>query len=107
MAAGPRSLLAFWMGGAGAPPAAVGVRSMLAPWIGGASAPPNTQAGYTSLLAFWAGGAAGLGDIAPPDPGPSPPGGRRIRVPAAMRLKDDDDLLLLIAAQLAASGLLH
>jgi hypothetical protein len=37
------------------------VRSMLAFWAGGAAAPPPAppvQAGYRSLLAFWAGGAA-------------------------------------------------
>ena len=55
-----RSLLAFWIGGAGAaaPTADAGVRSLLAPWIGGASAPAgDAQAGVRGLLAPWIGGA--------------------------------------------------
>ena len=41
MAGGYRSPLAFWVGGASAPPATTqaGVRSLVAPWMGGASAP--------------------------------------------------------------------
>ena len=42
------------------------MRSMLAPWIGGASAPPAaaTTCGVRSMLAFWAGGAcAGIAEI--------------------------------------------
>ncbi len=40
---------------------AAGVRSLLAFWIGGASKPPTAaaQPGVRSLLAFWAGGAFG------------------------------------------------
>ncbi len=93
MAAGPRGLLAFWMGGASAPPVttSAGNRSLLAPWIGGASAPADepaqagargllapwlggasapagapTQAGYRGLMGFWAGGAAAGPAVEPP-----------------------------------------
>ena len=94
MAAAPRSLLAFWAGGAvegAAPVVQAGVRSMLAPWAGGASSgvAPGTQAGVRSMLAPWMGGAsqgaapvvqAGMrsmlgfwmGGIAPGPPGPEP-----------------------------------
>ncbi len=75
--AGYRSLLAFWVGGASAPPAPAtqaGFRSLVAPWLGGASAPtvPATQAGYRSMLAFWAGGAAQGAIVTPPTPPPAP-----------------------------------
>jgi hypothetical protein len=44
---GARSLLAFWMGGAGAAPFAVkGVRSLLAFWMGGASSPRSHRLGW-------------------------------------------------------------
>lgn len=68
MAAAPRSLLAFWSGGAVQDAAQTGVRSMLAPWAGGASVglAPVTQIGVRSLLGFWMGGAA---------PGPDETGG--------------------------------
>ena len=59
--AGVRSLLAFWIGGAGSTgsaPAEVGFRSLLAPWIGGAGQPVNPR-GVRGLLAFWMGGASG------------------------------------------------
>lgn len=61
MAAGPRSLLAFWLGGAAAPPGGstqAGVRGLLAPWIGGASAPVVRRPSVRSLLAPWIGGAS-------------------------------------------------
>ncbi len=61
MAAGVRSLLAFWAGGAGASPAATqaGVKSPLAFWLGGAGVPTAaTQASVRGLLAFWMGGAS-------------------------------------------------
>jgi hypothetical protein len=108
MAAGPRSLLAFWAGGAGATASETlaGVRGLLAPWIGGASAEPadtgaqggvrsllapwiggagaatttEQQAAVRSLLAFWLGGAsAGVA----PAPAPAPPiqAGRRVVIP--------------------------
>lgn len=73
MAAGYRSLLALWIGGAGngtsAPQA--GFRSLLAPWIGGASSPAAVAAsgGVRSLLAFWMGGASGVAGV-PPQPAP-------------------------------------
>lgn len=59
MAAGFRSLAAFWAGGASASSIQAGVRSPAAFWLGGASARvnPATQAGVYSLLAFWLGGA--------------------------------------------------
>ena len=67
MAAGPTSLLAFWLGGAGADPAppaqAGGIVSMLAPWLGGAG---TVQAGFYGLLGLWIGGAAPGAFIAPP-----------------------------------------
>lgn len=110
MAAGPRSLLAFWIGGAGATTdeTQAGVRSLLAPWIGGASAAPEaeTQAGVRSLLApwiggagaasaaaeqaavrsllaFWLGGAAAGTAVEPPTPQPFDlrGGGRRLPIP--------------------------
>lgn len=90
---------------------------MVAPWLGGASARVvTTRPGYFSLLAPWLGGAGVHIEIAPPAPSPftgvsRPP--RRLPVPPdlqALRLAqliDDDELLLLMAAQIAASGLLH
>ena len=60
MAAGFRSLFAFWSGGAGSvtPVTSGGARSLLAHWIGGASSPTAAvSGGYRSLLAFWMGGA--------------------------------------------------
>ena len=111
MAAGQRGLLAFWMGGAAAPPVATtagsrgllapwvggaaapaeagdqgGTRSLLAPWLGGAAAPAATgaQAGYRGLLGFWAGGYCAGPDVAPP---PTQPGGgyRPFRIPPDLR----------------------
>ena len=59
MAAGYRSPLALWVGGAGSQGAQAGVTSLLAPWIGGAGvAPAVSQGGARGLLAFWMGGAA-------------------------------------------------
>jgi len=112
MAAAPRSLLAFWMGGAGASPS---------------SAPAG---GPRSLLAFWLGGAGALpGDVPPP----SPPvnnvltggGGNRratsraddstgpqfgaefARVQAAkLRRQREDELMLTIIVQAVTKGLL-
>lgn len=76
--AGVRSLLAPWAGGASAaeaPAAAAGVRSLLAPWMGGAAAgeAPSTIAGYRSLFAAWAGGASASASVEPP--AEEPPGG--------------------------------
>jgi hypothetical protein len=71
MAAGARSLQAFWMGGAGSAPAAVnaGARSMLAHWMGGAgSAAPVANGGVRGMLGFWAGGFAAGPAIEPPTP---------------------------------------
>lgn len=48
-----RSLLAFWIGGAGDGPA------------------PDTQGGYRSLLAFWTGGATSVGSTPEPQPTPT------------------------------------
>lgn len=85
MAAGYRSLLAFWAGGAASPPfvppppptARPAVRSLLAFWMGGAEmgvpvASTGAQ-GYRSLLAYWAGGAQSPGFGPPPPPPPPPP----------------------------------
>lgn len=80
MAGGYKSLLASWIGGASANPAAVsngGVRSLLAPWIGGASAPAGgsvTAGGRRAFLAFWMGGAA-TGIVVPPVRTETPSGG--------------------------------
>lgn len=54
MASGFRSLLAFWNGSV-TPPG--GVKSMLAPWLGGAGAQP---AGYASMMGFWMGGGSAI-----------------------------------------------
>lgn len=63
------SLLAPWIGGAGAAPAEQGsVRSLLAPWVGGASAPVNAQGGFRGLFAFWAGGASAAASAPPVEP---------------------------------------
>lgn len=79
MAAGFKSPLAIWVGGAGLAPVTTtaGVRSMLAPWVGGAGVSPSvTTAGVRNLLAFWAGGAGAAGGTPVVDPGVVPvPGG--------------------------------
>jgi hypothetical protein len=114
MAAGPRGLLAFWLGGAGATGQA-GVRGLLAPWIGGAGAPstPAGGGGYVSLLAFWLGGAAA--GVAPEPPiqpsGPGAPGHpyrRRLPIDLMRRrqLIEEDELLFLLAARLIAEGVI-
>ena len=59
--AAPRSLLAFWAGGAvigTAPTTQAGSRGLLAFWAGGASpgAASTTQAAARGLLGFWMGG---------------------------------------------------
>lgn len=117
-------MLAPWMGGAAAPSTATqgGVRSMLAPWAGGAGAvvPSTTTGGPRSLLAFWIGGAGAQIEVAPPTPDlglvgwqHSPRRPLRLPVPPDLQaqrlalLIDDDELLLLMAAQIAATGLLH
>lgn len=88
--AGVRSMLAPWVGGAGAAPAATqpGYRSLLAPWVGGAGAAPEppTGAGYGSLLAFWVGGAGAQIEVGPtPAPSPAPIGSpRRVQLPPAL-----------------------
>ena len=136
MAAGSRSLLAFWAGGAGSvtPTTTGGVRSLLAPWMGGASAPPaaTTTGGVRSLLAFWiGGGTAGVAPEPPPVP-PAPPrqdsagrgGGwgntgwtsnRRSIAPSGYdntaiadqkRRRDEDDLMLQIIIQAVTRGML-
>lgn len=118
MAAGLRSLHAFWVGGAGAGGAtpACGPHSLLAPWVGGAGVPaeaPETG-GYRSLLAWWTGGAGSTGEVEPPAPAPAPVAGvpRRVRLPQALvdelalRRIDEDDVLLLLAWQISA-GLVH
>jgi hypothetical protein len=90
---GNRSMLAPWIGGASAPSlaAGAGVRSMLAPWIGGASAAPaaGDQAAVRSLLAFWIGGAAAGPAVEPPAPPPLDfSGGYRYPIPTdLMRLQ--------------------
>lgn len=120
--AGYRSPLAFWVGGAAAPPpppVAAAKRSLVAPWLGGAAAPPAASpfGGRRSLLAPWLGGAAALPGSIQPEPPPRVIGGgrplRRIPIPPQLtdqyrrRLIDEDELLVLMAAQIAASGLLH
>lgn len=82
MAGGYKSLLAPWIGGASANPAAAvgGVRSLLAPWIGGAAASATAQTGgRRSLLAFWMGGATSGIVVSPTStdvyPGSGHPGG--------------------------------
>jgi hypothetical protein len=62
--AGIRSLLAQWLGGAGAQSTQAGVRSLLARWIGGAS---------SELFAFWAGGATATAVVPEPEPEPETP----------------------------------
>jgi hypothetical protein len=117
VAAGFRSLHAFWVGGAGAgiTPAAGGPRSLLAPWVGGVGVPPAAPqtGGFRSLLAWWTGGAGSTGKPPAPAPAPQPVGfGRRIPLPQALigelalRRIDEDDVLLLLAAQIA-SGQIH
>jgi hypothetical protein len=109
--AAPRSLLAFWAGGAVvgvAPAEQAAVRSMLAPWAGGAvvGATPTEQAAVRSLLAFWMGGAAPGPETEPPV---VPPifGGGVFTVPRDLidaqrrRQIEADDLLLLIAGAVA------
>lgn len=95
MAEGTTGLLAFWVGGAGAPPATGG------------------DAGPRSLLAFWMGGAASYGGAEPPAPAPSPSasGPGPFRRPVDLRVRrsaaEEDDLLMAMAAQLIASGKIH
>lgn len=127
MSAGPRGLLAFWMGGAAAPPSSpagaglrsqlapwiggasapaagaptAGTRGLLAPWIGGASAPAGTAtAGYRGLLGFWAGGLS----AGPAAPEPEPQAFALSGGPDRLDLSDDD--LIEIAFALIASGAL-
>lgn len=112
--AAPRSLLAFWAGGAVAgvaPATTVGVRSLLAPWMGGASAPSGTDPAATAaprgLLGFWAGGYS-VGAEIPPEPdidaqllgGPD-----RIHDPRR-RIEFTDDDLFRIAAAIILTGAL-
>ena len=104
MAAGFRSPLALWVGGAGITPevAPVGVRSLLAPWVGGAGVRP-TGGAPRGLLAFWMGGAC-PGPAGDPDPEPQPipqaPSGRpiRFRIPSRMRGEDEEIMLIIHAA---------
>ena len=86
MAGGYRSPLAFWVGGASAPPAPAaqaGYRGLLAPWVGGASSPSTAgvQAADRGLLAFWLGGSAAIAapPVEPPAPGADAGGGLRPR----------------------------
>lgn len=115
MAAGPRGLLAFWMGGAGAAPAAEqgGVRSLLAPWMGGACTAPEytEQGGFRSLLGFWMGGAAAdpgipLEIIQPPIPGGSGYQKPRIRSRPHQEinaiLADDEEVAAALCLMFAA-----
>jgi len=114
--AGTHGLLAFWIGGAGATPAAEqgAVRGMLAPWIGGAGATPAAEQGAVrGMLAPWMGGAGAVpGQVEPPTP-PILGGGGRYPVPPDLRagfrrrLLAEDELMLLMAAQIAGAGLLH
>lgn len=99
MAAGVRSLLAFWSGGAGAltPTTQAGVRGLLAPWMGGAGAGGVTQAGVKGLLAFWMGGAASLVE-ATTAPVTQAPAGRPMRL--RVRQEEDEEIMLLIHAAL-------
>lgn len=98
MAAGFRSPLALWAGGAAASVAQAGVRSPFAFWIGGATALSPTDAGVRSLLAFWAGGATTAVNAAPPIAGASASvvRARRRVLHVPLDLEDDDDLLLLM-----------
>ncbi len=110
--AGRRSQLAPWIGGASAPAAGVtqaGTRGLLAPWIGGASAPAatGTQAGYRGLLGFWAGGYS-VGAEIPPEPEQAAQllgGPDRIYDPRR-RIDLTDDDLFRIAATIIVSGCL-
>ncbi len=110
MAAGLRSLLAPWMGGAAAgmaPATQAGVKSLLGFWAGGAASPDGVapeQAGFTSLLGFWAGGAA-VGDVIVTPPTPSEAAGhgtRRIAIEARGRIlyfESEDEAREWIEAQ--------
>lgn len=95
MAEGTTGLLAFWIGGAGAEPAAPG------------------DAGVRSLLAFWMGGACSSGGDEPPAPAPSPSSGGPgpFRRPIDLRVRrsaaEEDDLLIAMTAHLIASGKIH
>ena len=113
--ASPRSLFAFWIGGAGvAPTTEAGVRSMLAPWMGGAGSEsaPATQGGARGLMAFWMGGAAS-GSAGPPTPPPFQGfgvGPRRRDYSDDKRLREieeEDTMLLILGALAARSGLLQ
>lgn len=112
--AAPRSLLAFWAGGAvvGVEPATtVGVRSLLAPWMGGASAPSGTEPPATAaprgLLGFWAGGYS-VGAEIPPEPEQAAQllgGPDRIYDPRRRFDLTDDDLLRICAAIIVSGAL--
>jgi hypothetical protein len=88
MAAGHRSLLAVWMGGASAAPVTTssGVRSMLAPWMGGASASVAVD---------------------PPAPPPQFSGGAVRRLfrddQRLCEIEEEDSMLLMIGALAAQS----
>ncbi len=99
MAAGFRSPLAIWAGGAGTYDAQSGVRSPFAFWLGGACAitPTGGNAAARSLLAFWMGGAGALAGVVPVPPHIG--GGYRPRPrPLGKRRRPDDELILLMAA---------
>lgn len=84
---------------------AAGYRSPLGIWLGGAAAPPP-QAGVRSLLAFWLGGAVAGPVVDPPPPVLTGGGGwvpLRISVPDALhmqRLEEDELIMLVIAGAL-------
>jgi hypothetical protein len=111
MAAGPRGLLAFWMGGAAAAPVTTtaGARGLLAHWIGGASAPPasGTQAGYRGVLGFWAGGYAAGPAVDPPAPSAGPLLGGPDRIAGNRRRIElsDNDLMQIAVAIIVSSCL--
>lgn len=78
---------------------AAGFRSPLALWLGGASA-PRPQAGFRSLLAFWLGGAVVGEAVEPPvvHHGGGMP--RRIEIPNALRRQrlEEDELIMIVIA---------
>ena len=110
MAAGVRSLLAFWAGGAASSPTQAGVKSPLAFWMGGAAASPVvSSAGVRSLLAFWAGGASSVSVTpAPPAVGGGGRMPRRITHAEALREQQlaEDELILLFVASAVRCGLI-
>ncbi len=87
-----RSLLAYWIGGAGSAAVAVqaGAKSMLAFWSGGAGGiPVIEQAGVRSMFAFWAGGAAAGLAVAT-----DPAGAMGMAVDHRQRILEDDKIIL-------------